>query len=204
MSENPVQVFVAAADSFATLVRSIPESRWDGPGLGEWDLRSLVGHTARALVTVTQYIQQPATVEDVASAHEYYARAKAAQGANAAAILERGRAAGAELGEKPADAVDALVAAASEAVTDSEDQLITVISGLGMRLNTYLTTRTFELVVHGLDIASATGIPHTMPDYVLEDAAVLAARIAVRVGEGEPVLTALTGRAVLSPSFSVV
>ena len=84
------------------------------------------------------------------------------------------------------------------------DPLIAVIGGLGIRLHTYLPTRTFELAVHGLDIARATGLSFTLPADVLDEATVLAARIAVATGDGEIVLTALTGRAALPPSFSVV
>src|SRR5262249_26232790 len=150
------------------------------------------------LITTSTYIHQPAEVEDVASAHEYYGmvRAMSAQ-LGTADIVERGRIAGADLGANPADAVDTLVATATEAVRGAQDRLITVIGGLGIRLYPYLTTRTFELAVHGLDIAHATGIAYDLPSAVLEDASVLAARIAVSVGEGPAVLSALTGRASL-------
>ena len=50
----------------ADLVDTIPPERWDGPGLGEWDLRALVGHTSRSLLTVEAYLQRPAEQEDLA------------------------------------------------------------------------------------------------------------------------------------------
>jgi hypothetical protein len=71
-------------------------------------------------------------------------------------------------------------------------------------LNTYLPTRTFELAVHGLDIARAVDISFTLPADVLEETTVLAARIAAASSQGETVLLALTGRTELPPSFSVV
>ena len=37
------------------------------PGLGEWDVRSLVGHTSRALLTVETYLASPAEVVKVGS-----------------------------------------------------------------------------------------------------------------------------------------
>ena len=86
----------------------------------------------------------------------------------------------------------------------TENPLIEVIGGLGIRLHTYLPTRTFELAVHGLDIARATGLSFDVPDDVLDEAMVLAARIGVATGDGETLLLALTGRAVLPASFSVV
>ena len=73
-----------------------------------------------------------------------------------------------------------------------------------MRLTAYLPTRTFELAVHGADIAAATGLAVTFPPAVLAEAAALAARTAVELGSGAAVLAALTGRAALPPGFSVV
>ena len=54
--ESPVTTYVSAARSFSTLVHRIPGDRWDGTGLGEWDLRALVGHTSRAVTTVAEYL----------------------------------------------------------------------------------------------------------------------------------------------------
>ena len=85
-----------------------------------------------------------------------------------------------------------------------DDPLITVIGGLGLRLSTYLPTRVFELAVHGLDVARAAGLDVTLPDDVLAEATVLAARISVRLGSAAPVLLAVTGRSDLPPGFSVV
>jgi hypothetical protein len=82
--------------------------------------------------------------------------------------------------------------------------LITVLGGAGIRLHTYLPTRTFELAVHGLDIARAVGISLVLPAEVLQEATGLAARIAVTEGHGETVLLALTGRDELPASFSIV
>lgn len=38
-------VFLSAAERFADLVRRIPTTAWEGPGLGAWSVRDLVGHT---------------------------------------------------------------------------------------------------------------------------------------------------------------
>jgi len=91
--------FASAATAFARLVHDIPASKWDGPGLGEWDLRSLVGHTSRSLVTVSTYLQTTADSEDLATPQEYYARVNpSALGIDSSAIVERGRQAGIDLG----------------------------------------------------------------------------------------------------------
>jgi uncharacterized protein (TIGR03083 family) len=197
--------FASAATAFARLVHDIPSSKWDGPGLGEWDLRSLVGHTSRSLITVSTYLQTTADREDLATPQEYYARVNpSALGMDPAAVLERGRQAGRELGDDPAAAVDGLVEQALGELARAGDPLIQVIGGLGIRLHTYLPTRVFELAVHSLDVARAAGLSFTLPEDALADAAVLATRVGVALGQGETVLSALTGRAALPAGFSVV
>lgn len=197
--------FRSAATAFADLVHAIPESAWDAPGLGDWDVRALVGHASRSLITVSTYLRTPADREDVTSPADYYAWVREhLSTADSGAIVERGRQAGRDLGEQPAFTVDALLEQALADVASVEDPLITVIGGLGLRLSTYLPTRVFELAVHGLDVARATGLDFTLPEDVLAEATVLAARISVRLGSATPVLLALTGRSDLPPGCSVV
>lgn len=199
------ETFASAATAFAALVRDIPESKWDGPGLGEWDLRSLVGHASRSLITVSTYVRTTAEREDLAGPAEYYVYARDfVSKAGAEAVTERGRQAGRELGDDPAATVDRLAAQALDDLDAVDDPLIAVIGGVGIRLSSYLPTRTFEMAVHGLDIARATGVDFAMPEEVLVEAAVLATRVGVALGQGETVLSALTGRTALPTAFSVV
>ncbi len=204
--ESPVDTFTAAAQTFVRLVRGIPADTWGGPGLGEWDLRALVGHTSRSLITVETYLRQPATDEDVPTPADYYVAIKPllASTADAASIAERGRAAGEALGDDPIGYLDELVERVTALARDAGDPLITTIAG-GMRLRQYLPTRTFELVVHSFDIATAADRP--APDFprpVLTEAVSLAAAAAVALGQGVELLRALTGRAELPADFSVV
>jgi hypothetical protein len=195
-------VFASAARAFTRLVRSLPS--FDGPGLGDWDMRALVGHTSRSLITVSTYLRTPATHEDVSSAVDYYVQIRDyMSNSGAAAIVERGRQAGRDLGDDPADTVEQLVARALDDLDGVGDPLIAVIGGLGIRLSAYLETRVFELAVHSLDIGAAAGVAVDLPPEALEAAAVLATRISVALGEGETVLRALTGRAPLPRPFSV-
>lgn len=197
--------FASAATSFTGLVRTIPESAWDGTGLGEWDLRALVGHTSRSLSTVSTYLGNPAAHEDVTSAAGYYAMVREyVSNASAGAVLERGRQAGRDLGEDPVATIEGMLEQVLEDVAGVDDPLIQVIGGLGIRLSNYLPTRVFELAVHGLDIARAAGVDLVLSDEVLAEATVLAARISVDLGIAAPVLLALTGREALPSSFSVV
>jgi uncharacterized protein (TIGR03083 family) len=198
---DPRHTFAEAAEAFAQLVRAIPPDAWDGPGLGEWDLRSLVGHTSRSLITVEAYLGQPADREDVPSAAAYYA---AISTVDPAAVADRGRAAGRALGDDPIATVQSLVPRVLALVQRAENPLLTTAAG-GMRLRTYLPTRTLELVVHGLDIATAAGLP--APEYrhaVLSEVAEVAAGAAVLQDHGLELIRALTGRAPLPEGFSVV
>ena len=74
-----------------------------------------------------------------------------------------------------------------------------------MHLDSYLPTRSFELVVHGLDIAAAASIePPGYSEQLLSQVAAITATAAVIRGFGPELLRALTGRQPLRPDFSVV
>lgn len=198
-------VFASAARYLATLVRQIPADRWDGPGLGEWTVRDLVGHTSRSLITVSTYLHTTAFREDVREPAEYYVRMNDyVTDAGADAIVERGRQAGRDLGAEPVATIDGLVERVLGEIDTAGDPLMEVIGGLGVRLSTYLPTRTFEIAVHGLDIAAAVGLTATPPVEVLSEAAALAGRIGAHLGQGPAVLLALTGRSPLPAGLSVV
>ena len=195
------EAFGEAARAFAELVRSIPAESWDGPGLGEWTVRDLVGHTSRALITVETYLRQPAGTEDVATPAGYLA---ALGEVDAAAVAARGRDAGRALGADPLATIDALVERVLPLVDRDDNPLITTAAG-GMHLDSYLPTRSFELVVHGLDIATAASIePPGYTEQLLSQVASMTATAAVIRGFGPELLRALTGRQPLRPDFSVV
>jgi uncharacterized protein (TIGR03083 family) len=198
--------FGSAARSFAALVREIPVGAWGEPGLGDWDIRALVGHASRSLTTVRSYLKTTADREDIATPQEYYVRVTpSALGIDPADVAERGRQAGSALGDDPAATIDELVAEVLDELTALDcDPLIKIIGGLGIRLQTYLPTRVFELAVHGLDIARALDIPFGLPEPVLTEALDIATRTAIATGHGEPLLLVLTGRSTLPQSFSVV
>ena len=193
--------FVEAAEAYADLVAGIGPEQWAGPGLGEWDLRALVGHTSRSLITVETYLGQPAAVAELTSPAAYLA---AVATVDPASVADRGRAAGEALGDDPATFVRSLVDRVLSLVAGDDDPLVSTAMG-GMRLRQYLPTRTFELVVHGLDIARAADLP--APAYsegLLTDVLQLTAAAAVFGGHGADVLLALTGREALPAGFSVV
>jgi hypothetical protein len=156
------------------------------------------------LVTVETYLDQPAETVAVETAADYYAILTATGATSGDDVVERGRRAGVALGDDPAGFV-ADLAERLRATLDRYDAayLLTTIAG-GMPLGPYLRTRTFELVVHGLDIAVASGVTAGFQDDVLVDAVTLAAEVAVLTGRGPDLLLAVTGRRPLPAGFSVV
>jgi uncharacterized protein (TIGR03083 family) len=194
----------AFADAAGWFVRTaaLVGDRWDRPGLGEWDVRALVGHTSRALVTVETYLARPAAAADVTSATGYFRATRAA--AADPAVAARGRDAGTALGSDPAAAVAQLAARVLALVaTHDGTALVTTIAG-GMRLADYLPTRTFELAVHTADLATALGVPPDVPATAAAQALTIVADLAVTGGLAGPLLLAATGRPGLPAGFSVL
>ena len=186
-----VRAFAAAADWFVRTT-ALVDGRWEEPGLGEWDVRALVGHTSRSLSTVETYLAAPAAAVQVATTAGYY-RATSALAAGPQ-VAQRGREAGTALGADPAAAVAQLAARVVPLVAArSGEELLTTVAG-GMRLRDYLPTRTFELVVHTADLASALGEPAEPPAPAAAAALELVAALALDTGRAGRLLLAATGR----------
>lgn len=196
-----IEIYRVAGEHALALVAAVPADRWQAPALGSWTVRTLVGHIGRSFTTVTDYLAKPAADRDVHTVADYYI--VALQQTDAAAIDARAEQSARALGDQPLAALRDFRDAALAALDNAGDPLICTVAG-GMRLSDYLPTRIFELAVHSLDLARATGQPQTLPDEVCSSATELAAAIAVRRGHGELVLSALTGRAPLATGFSVV
>lgn len=199
--ESSRQAFRDAADHFLQTAARV-EGRWDAPGLGEWDVRSLVGHTSRSLLTVEMYLARPAAVVDVASAADYFRATGAA--AVGVGVAQRGRDAGAALGAHPGRALADLAGRVLELVDGgSGGELVTTFAG-GMRLADYLPTRTFELAVHTADLAVALGLPVELPPTAAAQALQLVTELALSRGLAGPLLLSATGRPGLAPGASVL
>jgi hypothetical protein len=107
------------------------------------------------------------------------------------------------MGDDPAAFVRDLASRVTDKLRAYDDAyLLTTIAG-AMRLDEYLRTRIFELVVHGLDIAVACGVDPAFDEEPVVDAATLAAEVAARSGRAPGVLLALTGRRSLPPGFTI-
>ena len=194
----------AFSDAAGWFVRTsaLVGDRWTRPGLGGWDVRALVGHTSRSLLTVETYLGRPAAAVEVGSAADYF-RATRVLAADPA-VAARGHDAGAALGADPAAAV-AEIAARVVPLVDAHDgtELLTTIAG-GMRLSDYLPTRTFELAVHTADLATALGLPLDVPATAAAQALQVVTDLAVPDGLAGPLLLAATGRPGLPAGYSVL
>ncbi|GIF04043.1 maleylpyruvate isomerase N-terminal domain-containing protein [Actinoplanes siamensis] len=203
------RTFRSAAIAYAGLVAAIPPERLDGPGLGEWTLRELLGHTvSSALRQVPEVLATRAPQVEVATPEGYFAYARSAPpelvAAAAAASAADARAAAEALGDQPVEAVSAVIGRATEALSQVGDDDVVATPVGGMRVRAWLPTRTFELVVHGLDAAGAAGCEFAAPVETIAEAVTLATRTALGLGNGAPLLRALTGREPLPPGFSMV
>jgi uncharacterized protein (TIGR03083 family) len=191
-------------DAAAWFVRTtaLVGERWQQPGLGEWNVRALVGHTSRSLLTVETYVARPASAVEVASAADYFRVTRAL--AASPAVAARGRDAGTALGSDPAAAVAEIAERVRRLIDDQAGtELVSTIAG-GMRLADYLPTRTFELTVHTTDLAAALGVEADIPATAAGHALGLVTQLAVADGLAGPLLLAATGRPSLAPGFSVL
>ncbi|MGA1836926.1 maleylpyruvate isomerase family mycothiol-dependent enzyme [Herbiconiux sp. 11R-BC] len=197
-------MFFHSATAFHDLVARIDDAQWDTLALGEWTLRSLVGHTTRAILTVESYLllDDPG-YPNVPNAENYYARVYR-ELTDPAAVAARGVEAGLWLGDDPARAVADAITRAMVLVDGAHAERIVSIGGLGIALREYLRTRVFELVVHSMDISRATGLPHGQSPEAVSATLALAAGAAAARGEGELLLLSLTGRTTLPEGYTVV
>lgn len=195
------RAFTDAAEWFVRMVPLVGE-RWNRPGLGEWDVRALVGHTSRSLLTVETYLDRPASTIEVGSAVDYLRATRSV--ASGPAVAARGREAGAALGADAAAAVDAIAERVLRLVdTRNGTELLTTVVG-GMRLKDYLPTRTFELAVHTADLATALGEPLDIPPSAATQSLRIIAELAVADGVAGPLLLAATGRPGPSEGYSLL
>lgn len=160
---DTAELFFDTAEAFVAVVSEIPHDAWDLPGLGVWDVRSLVGHTARAITTVTEYLPHRADEAQLQSAAAYVAAGFGSDESAHAAVAARGVAAGHELGDEPAEVIETMLERVRTALHGvADDPVITVRLGT-IRLSEYLDTRIVELVVHTSDVAAAVGLPPHLP-----------------------------------------
>ncbi len=199
-------LFNEAIEGCLAVVSQIDDAKWEEPALGAWDLRSLLGHTGRAMSTVEAYLLRSdvGVLPWLKSPSDYFRVARAGL-SDPQAVLDRGRAAGLALGSNPKVAIMDLADRGRAAVFGAEvDAIVTTPVGK-MRLDDYLPTRTFELAVHSVDMAAVLDVE--IPE-VLQQPVRCSLELAIRLLDGLDatvlVLSAITGRRGIEKGFSVL
>jgi uncharacterized protein (TIGR03083 family) len=204
LGERPAEWRAALASAAAWFAEVTPYAvdRLDEPGLGEWTVRDLVGHTSRSLITIDEYLTDDAALEvDLPTAASYFA---AVHDVDHAAVAERGRAAGAALGDDPVAFVAELVRRVPPRVAAAPDDA-RVRSPFGtMLVAEYAVTRTFELTVHTCDLLRALARPGRPPADAARSALRLLADVTAQGDRAADVLLALTGRTALPEGFTAL
>jgi uncharacterized protein (TIGR03083 family) len=196
--------YAAAGAALVELADTVPADAWDRPGLGDWSIRDLVGHAGRSFVTVSTYLASGAGKTPELEHALDYGRVFRSAHADPAAITERGRQAGRDLGEDPVAGLRAQhVAAVAAVAAPGDDAPVETPAGV-MRLADYLPSRVFELVVHTDDLARAlgSGAPGSTPARTI--AATFAAGLAAEGREDSVLLRGLTGRGGLPEDFTAL
>ena len=183
------EAFEQAVPFFVETAAGIAPARWSDPALGVWNVRDLVGHTSRALLTVEQYATVGTDRTGFATADD---------------IAERGREAGRALGDDPAGAVREIATRVLSLVgTLPDDHPMKTPAG-ERPLVRYLGSRVTELTIHTVDLANALGLEVQVPEECWRVTLYGLADMAVRGGTAKDVAFALTGRGTLRDDFSLV
>ena len=196
--------YAAAGAALVSLAGTVPADAWDSPGLGDWTVRDLVGHAGRSFVTVSTYLASGAGKTPELGHPLDYGRVFRSAHADPAAITERGRQAGRDLGDDRVAGLRAQYDAAVAAVAAHPDDAPVDTPAGVMRLADYLPSRVFELVVHTDDLARALGTsaPGSPPARTI--AATFAAGLAAEGRDDAVLLRGLTGRGGLPEDFTAL
>lgn len=164
--EETAAAYRFAAHWWRSLVGAIEDDQWALPGLGEWSVKELVAHGNRAFKTVNEYLEGDTKDPTVLFTAADYVRTVLGEETPHVHIAARAR--------DEAAARDDWVTATDELAEEALRQVAarpgdtTVHLFVGeMELGQYLATRVMEVVVHGLDLSRAIGLPTTPPTAAL-------------------------------------
>jgi len=204
--DSPASRTLTSAASWFLQVAAHAEGHLDEVGLGAWNVRDLLGHTSRSLTTIESYLEAAAARDievDLIDPAAYYRATQAAQ-SDAEAVTQRGRAAGAALGEDPLAALQELATRVIERVRSAPGHAVAATPFGVMTLEGYLPTRIVELTVHTCDLAAALHLDPTVPPDAAAVTFTVLGALAAAQGSAAPALLALTGRRPLPPGYSLM
>ena len=197
------ETYLEASEFFASVVDQVDIDGWDEPALGEWCVRDLAGHTYRAFTTVLSYSAKPADKVDLESPAAFFLKAFDSI-ADSRQVAERGRAAGLEIIDDPRMMVRGFAMYVKNKLEELPDDFILDSPVGGIRLIDYLPTRTFELIIHTMDLAKAVGVEAKPPEAGMETTLQIMGQIALHRGHASDLVLAATGRGELPDGFSVL
>ena len=197
------ETYLEAGEFFAKVVDQVDIDGWEVPALGEWCARDLTGHTYRSFTTILSYSAKPGDKVDLERPVDYFL--KAFEGlADPKQVAERGRAAGLEIIDDPRMMVRGFAMYVKNKLEELADDHIMATPMGGMRLIDYLPTRTFELIIHTMDLAKAVGVDDQPPEKGMAATLEIIGQIALYRGLASDVVFGVTGRGGLSDGFSVL
>lgn len=161
-STETLEAYREAGHWWRSLVGGIDDHQWGQPALGEWTVRELVAHGCRAFRTVPQYLEMEAVDPTWLDTAAHYFRVVLAEETPHVHIAARAHKEAAEHADWVVATDDYWAAADLAVSTRLGGALVRTFVG-EMRLDQYLATRVVELVVHGLDLGEAIGIPSPPP-----------------------------------------
>lgn len=194
----PDHIFAAGetADAFRyashwwrSMVGAIEPDQWEQPGLGEWTVRELVAHTARAYKTVVEYLSSESKDPTEIYTAAAYFRTVLAEETPHVHIAARAKRDSVEHSDWVL-ATDELAEQAEELIASTPGDATVYLMVGEMQLDQYLATRVVELVIHGLDLSTAIGLPVTPPP--------------AATGVAQQVLTDLAGAADLTAALRLL
>ena len=204
MSDQDIRdTYLEAGEYFASIVDQVDIDGWDGPALGEWCIRDLAGHTYRSFTTVLSYSLKPAAKVDLQCPVDFFKEAQKAL-ADPKHVAERGRAAGLEIIDDPRMMVRGFAMYVKNKLEELPDDFILGSPMGGIRLIDYLPTRTFELIIHTMDLAKAVGVESDPPESGVEATIEIMGQLALYRGYASDLILSATGRAQLPAGFSVL
>ena len=197
------ETYLEAGEYFASVVDQVDIDGWDEPALGEWCVRDLTGHTYRAFTTVLSYSAKPAEKVDLERPVDYFLKALETL-ADPKMVAEGGRAAGLEIIDDPRMMVRGFAMYVKNKLEELPDDFILACPIGGIRLIDYLPTRTFELIIHTMDLAKAVGVEAKPPEAGMDATLQIMGQLALHRGHSSELILAATGRGGLSEGFSVL
>ena len=197
------ETYLEAGEYFGGVIDQVDIDGWDEPALGEWCVRDLAGHTYRSFTTVLSYSDKPGEKVELERPVDYFLKAFESL-ADPKMVAERGRAAGLEIIDDPKMMVRGFAMYVKNKLDGlSDDHIMATVVG-GMRLIDYLPTRTFELIIHTMDLAKALGVKAEPPENGMEATLQILGQLALYRGHAPDLVLAATGRHGLPDGFSVL